>query len=99
MVSNDLYVAHNRQEDDTDILIITTSFLLADAHTTERTFELLNQEGAFARLVGLIGRPESSDEDTLHRLLMQLLYEMSRIQKITINDLSMTLVAFNHLIH
>lgn len=81
--------ADRLQEDEADILLITSSFLLADAQNTERTFEILNEEGAFPRLVELIARPNTDDEVTLHRLLMQLLYEMSRIQKISNDDLCM----------
>lgn len=76
------------QEDEPDILLITTSFLLAEAQNSERTHEILNKEGAFFRLTELIASPAVRDELTLHRLLMQLLYEMSRIQKISNDDLS-----------
>ena len=75
------------QEDEAHMLLATTSFLLADARMTENTFELLNKEGAFPRLVDLIQAPKHDDEERLHRLLMELLYEMSRIQKISLNDL------------
>jgi hypothetical protein len=68
-------------------LLLVTSFLLADARTTERTFELLNDEGAFPKLIELVQTPKQNDEANLHRLLMELLYEMSRIQKISLADL------------
>ncbi len=54
---------------------------------TEHTYEVLNEEGAFSRLVDLISSPKEDDEEGLHRLLMELLYEMSRIQKISLDDL------------
>ena len=79
------------KEEDTGILLVTTSFLLADARITERTFEVLNEEGAFARLVDLISSPKKDDEEGLHRLLMELLYEMSRIQKISLDNLGQSL--------
>ena len=69
------------------MLLVTTSFLLADARMTEKTFELLNEEGAFPRLLDLIHAPKEDEEEALHRLLMELLYEMSRIQKISLDDL------------
>ncbi|RMZ87570.1 hypothetical protein DV736_g5208, partial [Chaetothyriales sp. CBS 134916] len=75
------------QEDDAGTLLGTTSFLLADARTTERTFEVLNEAGAFTRLVDLIGSLKDEDEEGLHHLLMELLYEMARIQKISLDDL------------
>ncbi|ETN41490.1 uncharacterized protein HMPREF1541_03426 [Cyphellophora europaea CBS 101466] len=76
------------QEDDADILLITSSFLLTDAQHTEITFEILKNEGAFPRLVDLIASPHLNDEEALHRLLMQLFYEMSRIQRISNDDLA-----------
>ena len=48
----------------------------------------MNNEGAFARLVDLIGSPKSDAEPGLHRLFMELLYEMARIQRVRIDDLS-----------
>jgi hypothetical protein len=75
------------QEEDSHLLLLVTSFLLADARTTERTFELLNDEGAFPKLIELVQTPKQDGEANLHRLLMELLYEMSRIQKISLADL------------
>ena len=54
---------------------------------TETSYELLNEEGIFPKLVVLIESPKQDEEQGLHRLLMELLYEMSRIQKISLNDL------------
>ena len=65
------------------------TFLLSDAKDTEVTFELMNNEGAFTRLVDLIASPESDAKPGLHRLFMELLYEMARIQRIKMSDLSM----------
>ena len=78
----------SKQEDTTEVLLVTVSFLLADARASEETFELLNAEGAFPRLVDLIAVPRENNEEGLHRLLMELLYEMSRIQKISLDNLS-----------
>jgi hypothetical protein len=64
-----------------------TSFLLFDVRETESTAEVLNQEGAFTRLVDLISGPKQDEDTTLHRMLMELLYEMSRIQRIKPDDL------------
>ena len=54
---------------------------------TERTFEVLNEEGVFSRLLDLILNPHDDEGGTLRRLLMELLYEMARIQKVTLGDL------------
>jgi hypothetical protein len=51
---------------------------------------MMNEEGAFARLLELIQalrREEMDGGAGLHRLLMDLLYEMSRIQRVKIEDL------------
>jgi hypothetical protein len=73
------------------VLQVAATFILVDARENEITFELMNKEGAFQRLVYLISTPKEDEEAAMHRLLMELLYEMSRIQKITINDLSSSL--------
>lgn len=64
------------------------TFLLAEARENESTFELLNREAAFPRLVELIAHPQKHEE-SMHRSLMELMYEMARIQKITNDDLCM----------
>jgi hypothetical protein len=50
----------------------------------------MNNEGAFTRLVDLIASPESDAKPRLHRLFMELLYEMARIQRVKIDELSMS---------
>ena len=48
---------------------------------------MMNQEGVFTRLVELIqGRKDG--ETGFHRMLLEVLYEMSRIQRLRIDDLS-----------
>ena len=48
---------------------------------------MLKDEGGFARLLELI--LEGRDDDAgLHKMLLDLLYEMSRIQRLRIEDLS-----------
>lgn len=64
-----------------------TSFLLFDVRENETTAEILNDEGAFTRLVYLISNPKQIEDSILHRMLMDLLYEMSRIQRIKPNEL------------
>ena len=77
----------NAQEDSPDTLHLIAVFLLIDGRRNEVTFEAMNKEGAFARLVELIQGMQAVDAP-LHRLLLQLLYEMSRIQRIRMEDLS-----------
>jgi hypothetical protein len=70
-----------------NVLLLVTATLLLDIRETETTAELLNEEGAFTRLVDLISSPKQNEDVVLHRMLMELLYEMSRIQRIRPEDL------------
>ena len=48
---------------------------------------MMKEEGGFPRLLELI--QEGRDDDAgLHRMLLELLYEMSRIQRLRNEDLS-----------
>ena len=47
---------------------------------------MMNEEGVFSRLLELITSKLDEDGD-LHRMLLQLLYEMSRIQRIRTEEL------------
>lgn len=71
------------------------SFLLFDGRQNEVALQMMNEEGAFARLLELIQamrREEAVGEAGLHRLLMDLLYEMSRVQRVKMEDLGMSWV-------
>ncbi|KAK2874965.1 hypothetical protein FQN49_001898 [Arthroderma sp. PD_2] len=80
-------------EDSHDNLLGIVSFLLFDGCDNEATFEMMCGEGAFCRLLELIQSLRGDDhsgsgvEACLHRMLMDLLYEMSRIQRVRIEDL------------
>ncbi|KAE8449940.1 hypothetical protein EG329_007079 [Mollisiaceae sp. DMI_Dod_QoI] len=74
------------QEDEPASLLVIATFLLFDGRQNEPTFEMMNHEGCFPRLVDLI-KKGNRDDTRLHRLLLELLYEMSRVQKITSEDL------------
>jgi hypothetical protein len=77
------------QEEAPDILHLVATFLLFDGRQNEETFDVMNKHGAFPKLLELISeRRKNGDEAGLHRLLMELLYEMSRIQRITPEELS-----------
>lgn len=62
------------------------AFLLFDGRGHEATFEMMQTEGAFPKLVELV-REKHEDDAGLHRLLLELLYEMSRMQRLTREDL------------
>ncbi|KAI4097191.1 MAG: hypothetical protein LQ344_000601 [Seirophora lacunosa] len=76
-------------EDSPDTLHLIVALLLFDGRDNEATFELMNDEGVFPRLIELI--QEGKDDDVgLHRMLLELLYEMSRIQRLRAQDLIAT---------
>lgn len=76
------------QEDDASSLHLIAAILLYDGRTNEETFITLQQEGAFPRLVELISEYDGKEgEEPLHRMLLDIMYEMSRIQRLTWEDL------------
>jgi hypothetical protein len=80
------------QDDDPDTLYLITSFLLFDGRQNEVSLRMLNEEGSFPRLLELLQvqnrkKEVGGDGSGLHRQLMDLLYEMSRIQRVKIEDL------------
>jgi hypothetical protein len=48
---------------------------------------MMNKEGSFSRLVELI-KSRKDEDSRLHRLLLELLYEMSRMQRLSLEDLA-----------
>lgn len=70
-----------------DTLHLIVAFLLVDGRQNEATFGMMNDEGVFPRLVELI-HLRKDDNLGLHRMLLELLYEMSRIQRLRTEDLS-----------
>jgi hypothetical protein len=75
------------QEDEPATLYIIASLLLFDGRQNEETFEIMNKEGSFSRLVELI-KGKKDEDSRLHRLLLELLYEMSRMQRLSVEDLA-----------
>lgn len=75
------------QEDQPTNLFIIASLLLFDGRQHEETFEMMNNECCFSRLVDLV-KEGRRDDARLHRLLLELLYEMSRMQRLAIEDLA-----------
>ncbi|KAL8808428.1 MAG: hypothetical protein Q9223_003814, partial [Gallowayella weberi] len=74
------------EEESPDTLHLIVALLLFDGRDNEATFEMMNEEGTFPRIVELIYE-KKDDDDGLHRMLLELLYEMSRIQRLRIQDL------------
>lgn len=71
-----------------DTLHLSAAILLFDGRSYEPVFEMMQAEGAFQRLIELI-RSKRDDDVGLHRLLLELLYEMSRIQRLGREELGM----------
>lgn len=78
------------QEDDNPTLHIVAAFLLYDGRNSkdDEVFEMMHSEGTFPRLVELVQKESVQQEPELHQLLLQLLYESSRIQRLTYEDFS-----------
>ncbi|PSR75058.1 hypothetical protein BD289DRAFT_487267 [Coniella lustricola] len=74
------------QEDDSSSLNVIANFLLLDGRTDEATFKQMIDEGCFAKLVELINE-RRDDDRRLHRLLLELMYEMARIERLRVDDL------------
>lgn len=74
------------QEDAASTLHLIAAFLLFDGRQHEETLEMMNEEGVFPRLLELI-QDKKVEDAALHRMLLELLYEMSRIQRLRTQDL------------
>ncbi|KAI1385255.1 uncharacterized protein F4822DRAFT_338875 [Hypoxylon trugodes] len=74
------------QEDEPGPLYVIANFLILDGRAEEATFKRMIEEGCFHRLLELINE-RKDDDPGLHRLLLELMYEMSRIEQLRIEDL------------
>ncbi|GAB0139134.1 hypothetical protein EsDP_00007349 [Epichloe bromicola] len=84
------------QEDEAGPLHAIASLLFLDGCTDESIFPYMVEESCFPRLLELIiARSEEPDPD-LHRVLLQLMYEMSRVQRLKVQDLALVDDAFVH---
>lgn len=78
-----------KQEDDNPTLHMVAAFLLYEGRNNENdvTFEMMQAEGAFPRLVELVRTPSVQEDTRLHQMLLELMYESSRIQRLSGEDL------------
>lgn len=75
------------QEDETGKLHAISCLLLLDGHHDEAVFPRMIGESCFPRLLELLnGRRD--DDPRLHRFLLHLMYEMSRMWRLDIEDLA-----------
>jgi hypothetical protein len=83
------------QEDDSGPLHAIASLLLFDGQADETLFSRMIAEACFPRLLDLI-RGDREEDSRLHRLLLQLMYEMSRIERLRVDDLALVDDEFVH---
>jgi hypothetical protein len=74
------------QEDDAAVLHVIAAVLLYDGRGHEDTYEMMQAEGAVPRLVELV---QGCGDRVLHRVLLELLYDVARMQRLTWEDLGM----------
>jgi hypothetical protein len=74
------------EEDESAVIHMISSILLHDGRYEEQTFEMMNAEGCFPRLLELI-RSRGDENRMLYRSLLQLLYEMCRMQRLSQEEL------------
>jgi hypothetical protein len=70
---------------------MVAAFLLYDFRNSQNDeiFEMMHAEGTFPRLVDLVQMPGIQEDTRLHQMLLELLYESSRVQRLTAEDFGM----------
>lgn len=76
-----------RKETAPSRIYLAATILLYDGRRNQKTFEVMQNEGMFPRLTQLILEKSEDGGGGLQHRLMELLYEMSRIQKLGYEDL------------
>ncbi len=76
------------QEEDNPTLHLVAALLLYDGRNSgdDVVFEMMHIEGSFARLVELIQADIVQEDTRLHQMLLELLYESSRVQRLVWED-------------
>lgn len=83
-------MANPCQEDEPPTLQLIAAMLLLDGLADvddQQVFHMMKKEGGFSRLVELVRTTNAEEHKDLHRLLLQLMYEMSRIQRLSAEEL------------
>jgi hypothetical protein len=75
-----------RKEQSTPRLQLVATILLYDGRETQKVFEHMLEEGLFVRLLGLV-RETKEQDPIMWSVCLDLLYEMSRIQRVRHEDL------------
>ncbi|KAG5920715.1 hypothetical protein E4U42_006090 [Claviceps africana] len=84
------------QEDEAGPLHAIASVLFLDGCANESIFPSMVEESCFPRLLELIIACQQDTDPHLHRLLLQLMYEMSRVQRLKVQDLALVNDEFVH---
>ena len=85
------------QEDEGECLRAIASLLFLDGCQDEAIFPQMIRESCFPRLLELIkSQQENHSDPGLHRLLLQLIYEMSRVERLKTSDLGLVDDDFVH---
>ncbi|KHO01082.1 uncharacterized protein MAM_00083 [Metarhizium album ARSEF 1941] len=77
------------QEDEAGPLHAITSLLFLDGCSDGSTFPRMIEESCFPRLLELINAQREHADPRLHRLLLQIMYEMSRVERLKLDDLAL----------
>ncbi|KAG6089314.1 hypothetical protein E4U30_002242 [Claviceps sp. LM220 group G6] len=84
------------QEDEAGHLHAIASLLFLDGCADESVFPSMVEESCFSRLLELIVTHQEEKDPLLHRILLQLMYEMSRVQRLKLQDLALVNDDFVH---
>lgn len=76
------------QEEDNPTIHIVAALLLYDSRNSgdDVIFEMMHTEGSFPRLVELVQLESVQEDPQLHQMLLELLYESSRVQRLIWED-------------
>jgi hypothetical protein len=79
------------QEEDNPTIHLVAALLLYDGRHSgdDVVFEMMHKEGSFPRLVELVQLDDVQEETRLHQMLLELLYESSRVQRLDWEDFGM----------
>ncbi|KAJ4321545.1 pre-rRNA processing [Neodidymelliopsis sp. IMI 364377] len=99
MLEGELFMTHKEyvrrqmvycllQEEDNPTIHIVAALLLYDGRNSgdDVIFEMMHTEGSFPRLVELVQLDSVQEDTRLHQMLLELLYESSRVQRLTWED-------------
>ena len=84
------------QEDDTGSLHAIACVLFLDGCHDDSTFPRMIEDACFPRLLELIKGHQDYEDPRLHRMLLQLMYEMSRVERLKLDDLMLVDDGFIH---